>query len=230
MSQAGDMIRSHHRELMKTLVEHAEALADDRSDADVEGLLRFLKLELLPHAAGEEEHLYGVLDSLVKEHGRPTETMRIDHRAIEDYTGQIEQIVRVLPTASNADLPGLEKRLKQVALQLVAVVTLHLHKEEEAYLPLFEQYLADDEQNRVLERMHEAYAELDVRRVPPPQRHGLIFQMFDRLDPGTSFTLINDHDPRPLFYQFSAEHAGRFTWEYEEQGPAIWRVRIGKVA
>jgi uncharacterized protein (DUF2249 family) len=41
---------------------------------------------------------------------------------------------------------------------------------------------------------------------------------------------VNDHDPKPLFYQFSAERAGEFTWDYIESGPMVWRVRIGKAA
>jgi uncharacterized protein (DUF2249 family) len=40
--------------------------------------------------------------------------------------------------------------------------------------------------------------------------------------------LINDHDPKPLYYQFQAEMPERFTWTYLEQGPATWRVEIGK--
>jgi len=40
--------------------------------------------------------------------------------------------------------------------------------------------------------------------------------------------LVNDHDPKPLFYQFQAEHTGQFTWEYLEQGPAVWQVRLGR--
>ena len=42
--------------------------------------------------------------------------------------------------------------------------------------------------------------------------------------------MVNDHDPKPLYYQFAAEHKGEFTWDYLEQGPAVWRVRIGKTA
>ncbi len=40
---------------------------------------------------------------------------------------------------------------------------------------------------------------------------------------------LGDHDPKPLRYQFEAEHAGQFTWLYPESGPAVWRVRIGRV-
>ena len=40
--------------------------------------------------------------------------------------------------------------------------------------------------------------------------------------------LVNDHDPLPLYFQFSCEHSGRFRWDYLEQGPTVWRVRILK--
>jgi uncharacterized protein (DUF2249 family) len=42
--------------------------------------------------------------------------------------------------------------------------------------------------------------------------------------------LVNDHDPKPLYYQFKVEHAREFTWDYLEQGPEVWRVRIGKTS
>ncbi len=70
--------------------------------------------------------------------------------------------------------------------------------------------------------------ELDIRPVPPSQRHPLIDATFDSLLPGEALVLVNDHDPRPLYYTFLYERAGQFTWEYLEQGPDVWRVRIGK--
>jgi len=69
---------------------------------------------------------------------------------------------------------------------------------------------------------------LDVRRVSHAQRHGLIFTAYAALRPGGGFVLVNDHDPRPLRYQFEAQHAGEYTWEYLDAGPEIWRVRIGR--
>lgn len=72
--------------------------------------------------------------------------------------------------------------------------------------------------------------ELDVRTEPPARRHQLIFATYDALAPGESFVLINDHDPKPLYYQFAAEHAGRFGWDYQQSGPEVWRVEIAKVA
>ncbi|NLG98764.1 MAG: DUF2249 domain-containing protein [Chloroflexi bacterium] len=69
---------------------------------------------------------------------------------------------------------------------------------------------------------------VDVRQTPPPQRHPMIFGTFEALEPGESFELINDHDPKPLYYQFQAERTGQFDWNYLEQGPEVWRVMISK--
>ncbi|BAU47934.1 hemerythrin [Sulfurifustis variabilis] len=75
----------------------------------------------------------------------------------------------------------------------------------------------------------DAQATIDVRTIPPRERHPLIFNTFGQLAPGQALLLVNDHDPKPLYYQFQAEHASRFSWQYLEQGPEIWKVRIGRV-
>jgi uncharacterized protein (DUF2249 family) len=40
--------------------------------------------------------------------------------------------------------------------------------------------------------------------------------------------LINDHDPRPLRYQLSAERPDSFGWTYLEEGPSVWRIQIDR--
>jgi uncharacterized protein (DUF2249 family) len=71
---------------------------------------------------------------------------------------------------------------------------------------------------------------LDVRPETPKVRHEIIFEQFAALAPGTAYVLVNDHDPKPLWYQFDAEHKGEFSWDTLENGPEVWRVRIGRVA
>ena len=71
---------------------------------------------------------------------------------------------------------------------------------------------------------------LDVRVIPPPQKHPAIFTAFDALAAGDYFVLVNDHDPVPLRYQFEFTRAGQVGWEYLEQGPELWRVKISKLA
>jgi uncharacterized protein (DUF2249 family) len=71
---------------------------------------------------------------------------------------------------------------------------------------------------------------VDVRTEIPRIRHELIFETFASLAVGTAFVLVNDHDPKPLYYQLAAENAGEFSWDYVEEGPEVWRVRISRLA
>lgn len=68
--------------------------------------------------------------------------------------------------------------------------------------------------------------ELDVREIPPPRRHPQIIQTFNALTPGEAFVLVNDHEPKPLLYQFQFEHGGKFDWSVLEGGPEKFRVEI----
>ena len=72
--------------------------------------------------------------------------------------------------------------------------------------------------------------ELDVTKIPPREKHPAIFNTFDALAAGESFVLVNDHDPRPLKNQFDFERKGSFNWEYVEQGPEVWKVRLTRTA
>lgn len=70
---------------------------------------------------------------------------------------------------------------------------------------------------------------LDLREMPPFERHEKIFQEWEGLKAGETLRIINDHDPKPLYYQFDAERKGTFEWQYEKSGPKDWIVRIRKV-
>ena len=69
---------------------------------------------------------------------------------------------------------------------------------------------------------------LDVTALEPRQKHPTVFARFDQLTEGEDLTIFNDHDPKPLYYQLLGERGDIFTWEYLEQGPEWWRVRIAK--
>lgn len=70
---------------------------------------------------------------------------------------------------------------------------------------------------------------VDVRDMVPRERHPLIFATFDRLAAGQVMLLVNDHDPKPLYYQLMAERSGQAGWDYLETGPEVWRVQITKL-
>ncbi|UUZ72164.1 DUF2249 domain-containing protein [Polaromonas sp. P1(28)-8] len=72
-------------------------------------------------------------------------------------------------------------------------------------------------------------AKVDVRPLPPRERHPLIFSTFKQLGTGQAMELINDHDPKPLHDRFLAELPGQFIWDYLEQGPDTWRIAITRL-
>ncbi|HLQ85988.1 MAG TPA: DUF2249 domain-containing protein [Salinisphaeraceae bacterium] len=69
---------------------------------------------------------------------------------------------------------------------------------------------------------------IHVQKIPPQQRHPLIFMAFEKLAPNQGFIIVNDHDPAPLRRQFELLHSGNFNWEYLQSGPTTWRVRISR--
>lgn len=71
---------------------------------------------------------------------------------------------------------------------------------------------------------------MDVRPIPCSIKHGLIIRTWMELPVGEHFILLNDHDPVPLYYQFSAEFGNACGWEYLERGPNDFRVKISKLA
>ncbi|WP_243239838.1 DUF2249 domain-containing protein [Sulfobacillus harzensis] len=54
---------------------------------------------------------------------------------------------------------------------------------------------------------------LNAWTLPSNIRHEVIFRVLDALPPYQAVTLINDHDPKPLFYQLDAEQPGAFSRE-----------------
>lgn len=246
MAQVVEAIRKHHRQLAESLDALAAAVAKDELPAGRK-LVEFLTGELLPHAHGEERYLYALIDSLIKAHGASsTATMCVDHKFLEEQVDRIGSVVGRLEGSSGSERISAATELERLLIELGAVFRLHMRKEEEVYLALMERYASEAEQSDALGRMHGVYeaekrqaarqAEaphgiaLDVRELPSCSRHPLIIETFNRLRPGESFILINDHDPKPLHYQFQAELAGQFSWDYLEAGPEVWRVRLGRTA
>lgn len=77
--------------------------------------------------------------------------------------------------------------------------------------------------------MKQIAATVNATEYPPHLKHKVIFQTFENLRSGEAMLLVNDHDPVPLRFQFESMHPGQFTWEYAEQGPRTFQVKIGKI-
>ncbi len=71
--------------------------------------------------------------------------------------------------------------------------------------------------------------ELDVQRLPKPDKQPMTLATYADLPVGGSFVLVNNADPKHLHEEFEADYAGSYRWEYVEQGPTVWRIRISKL-
>jgi uncharacterized protein (DUF2249 family) len=71
---------------------------------------------------------------------------------------------------------------------------------------------------------------LDLRQVPRPERHPLVFAKLDALAVGESFELINDHDPIPLNRQIEDKRPGEISWEYNHREPGMFRIQIKRIS
>lgn len=71
--------------------------------------------------------------------------------------------------------------------------------------------------------------EFDLRPYEPSRRHDMFYEAFEKIKPGEAFEFFNDHDPKPLYYQMEVESKDPFRWEYIENGPEQWKVRVVKV-
>lgn len=69
---------------------------------------------------------------------------------------------------------------------------------------------------------------INVPLIEPKLKHPTIFRVFDQLAGGESLTIHNDHDPKPVYYQLLGERGDVFIWQYLEEGPVWWDVRITK--
>lgn len=70
---------------------------------------------------------------------------------------------------------------------------------------------------------------LDTRTLPAFDRHARVLAAFDALPVGGALTLLSDHDPLGLYFDFETQRHGCFAWRYTDEGPHQWRVQIERL-
>jgi len=127
--EAGDMIG------------HAPEADIDRA---VRGVVEFLHGHLIPHAKAEERFLYPEIGRIAGSL-EVTRTMTIDHMEIGHLTLRLERAAEERQeTMMRASLYGL-----------YAIITLHLRKEEEVFLPLLDDRMPSDDVDAMIARMRD---------------------------------------------------------------------------
>jgi len=235
---AADQVVAHHAEMagklamLVTAVTQASTGEEARAARD--RLVAWARAELLPHAAAEERSLYRAGGELA-ELKVLVPAMLAEHRAIDE----------LVETLARADTFGA---IAGAAGGLREIVSVHIHKENEALLPALVASNAHSVAD-LLAEMHatsgasspsaecDAHAcacgheeaaepELDACAIPHAIRHATIFGALDTLQPGRSLTLLAPHDPVPLLAQLEQRNPGAFEVEYLRRGPDVWRLRF----
>jgi uncharacterized protein (DUF2249 family) len=230
-------ITNHHAELQEALsTKVADVFAAARKGVSggpaVAALNALLSNDIVPHARAEEDVLYAAATS--KELRPLISGMLFEHETL------LGLAVELGTASSDVDAAGIARAIREVFVG-------HVRRENELLLPALASDPAVDlvALMPVMEERFSSYQdakslplagpvvsgpdrELDVRDEPPARRHSLIFQTYAATPISEAFVLVNDHDPKPLYYQFEAEESGKFSWDYLESGPQVWRVRIGR--
>lgn len=235
------LLSQDHETVLEKLAELEAATALLRGDVNDNESARatleageFIEIEVAAHFAAEETLLFPALDEIEGMREGPLKMMRYEHERFREIHATFQEQTQALRFGNLAD----GEVLADVAKELVTLLRDHIQKEDSALFPLCERYLS----SALLEDMGRKAAaqlapdevaetvELDIRAVDLRERHPLIFETFDNLSQGHQIKLVNDHDPKPLHYQFEMERQGKYGWKNLEQGPEKWVVVIRKVA
>ncbi|HET9917670.1 MAG TPA: hemerythrin domain-containing protein [Candidatus Binatia bacterium] len=143
-----------HRQIARLLVvaDSVGDLSPNQLQRGIDEVYDFLAHRLIPYAEAEEEVLY---PALCKALGTPqaTITMSRDHVEISRRTEEL-RILRGRIQEADFDLFGV-KELRRTLYGLHSILTLHLAKEEEIYLPILDNSLNDAEAHQLCHRIAE---------------------------------------------------------------------------
>lgn len=159
-------LREEHRRLV-TQITMVQSVADALGTASLVSLreeighaYHFLIHDFLPHAQAEEQVLYPAVGRLLGAM-EATETMTRDHLEVLQLTEALETLwLRLFYAQPNG---SDEQGYRRVLYGLSAILTLHLAKEGEIYLPLLETRLTPEEGAQLLEAMEQAVSEAKTR-------------------------------------------------------------------
>lgn len=146
MTTPTDPLRQEHRQI-RTRLSSLQSLADNIGEMpppdvsrELHSSLAFLERSLLPHALAEDGVLYPAV-ALAMGASQATETMSRDHLEIARLVAQLRYLGGRFEESPSK---RLRRDLRRVLYSLYAIVSLHLDKEDEVYLPLLDTYLSDD--------------------------------------------------------------------------------------
>jgi uncharacterized protein (DUF2249 family) len=256
-------IIKHHSQLAAGLNRRAEVLLDLVDNGELswveiarQGLVAYLRREILPHARAEEQAMYP-----------PAATLPAGRLLIAGMIDEHHALTELVVQLATAKAPV---RAAAIAQAIVALFATHLRKENDLVLPLL---LAapgvrlaailgglhdllgggtgtgagagegscgggcgcGGDENSVESTVTPAPllsvdTRLDVRDVPHSRRHGLVVSTVEALAPGQAVVLVAGHAPRPVLTEIDDRFGAAVQAQWLQSGPEVWQVRLERTA
>ncbi|MBI2869838.1 MAG: hemerythrin domain-containing protein [Chloroflexi bacterium] len=157
MSQATDVLKQEHKEVLGKLDTFEKALEDlgDRARASrpLEELTRFFDKDFWVHFGKEEDALFPELEKFIPRNAGPIGIMLMEH---EDLRRTNDEIQRAAASylAGNNDTPNREK-LQDSGRHFIAVLRDHIFKEDNILFSMADAHLDAAQAAAVLRRFAE---------------------------------------------------------------------------
>ena len=195
-------------------------------------------VEAESHHQREEDILFPELEK--QDIVEPPQIMRLDH---VEFRKRKQELYQMAHNSQDHDFAEFKARVIEIGEYLTKELESHIFKEDNILYQIALQVLSPEQWQKIKkdcdkigyccftpgDQIKEEIMELDLRPLPPFERHEKIFEMWDALKSGEILKITNDHDPKPLHYQFEAEYKNQYEWEYEQEGPKDWIVKLKKV-
>lgn len=193
-------------------------------------------VEAESHHQREEDILFPILEK--HDIVEPPKIMKIDHT---DFRKRKQELYKMVHNHQDYNFTDFKGRVIELGEYLTQELESHIFKEDNILYQIALQVLSEEEWQRVKRECDKIgyccftpedvieIVDLDLRPMPPFERHEKIFDVWNSLNSGQVLKITNDHDPKPLHYQFEAEQKGKYEWEYEQKGPKDWVVKIKKI-
>ncbi len=219
-------IEAHHAEMAQRLSVLASSMAKGATPEEHSSLAKefssYLRTDILPHARAEETSVY--LRAQKVGLAQVVETMLFEHRYLGAKIDEFET------------LTGSE----QAALSLVIseVFSTHAQKENLFILPQVLSSVPDEEVGEILSEIQREFTKakgdtitstVDLRPLEPRARHDVVFSKIQSLEGGGAVTVVNDHNPKPLFYQIDALWPGAYSCTINQVDERTFTMEIVKV-
>lgn len=196
-------------------------------------------VEAESHHQREEDVLFPVMEG--HDIVEPPKIMKMDH---EEFRKRKQELYKMAHNHQDYDFDTFKKNIIELGEYLSQELDGHIFKEDNILYQIALQTFSPEEWTQVKRGCDKIgyccftpedvaqgsdIVELDLRSMPPFERHAKIFELWESLNPGQAMRIINDHDPKPLYYQFDTEEKGRYEWHYEQEGPKDWKVKIKRI-